>query len=65
MFITITNFDKIEGKASLLCRECSVVSVVDGIVIIKGLDYAKSCEMVGFAIGTSVLKGIILNLTFD
>ena len=65
MFITNINFEKIAGKASLLRRGGSVVSVVDGIVTIKGLDYAKFGEMVGFAVGSSIIKGIILNLTFD
>lgn len=43
----------------------SVVSVVDGIVTIKGLDNAKYGEMVGFAVGSDIVRGIVLNLTFD
>jgi len=41
MFLTKINFSNLEKTSDFLRRGGSVVSVVDGIVTIKGLDYAK------------------------
>ena len=41
MFSTNINFSNVEKTSDFLRRGGSVVSVIDGIVTIKGLDYAK------------------------
>jgi F-type H+-transporting ATPase subunit alpha len=49
---------------SLLNKNGSVVSVVDGIITIKGLNDVSYGEMISFGAGAKALKGMVLNLAF-